>query len=815
MKKTVTPAGDAGRGHLSRQEWTALGCAVALAVAVRVVWLGRFDLRSDEVVEIVKAQHLREVLTQGMLLDVHAPLFSVVTALWATLGFAGAEWKVRLLPVLLGVGAVPALYFVTRHIYGHRAAFITALLLAVSPFHVTLSRDLKDDVFLVFAGTLTMYFLMRAAKDDKTRHWAGYTLTAAVACYAQFFIGPLLFFVNIWFIIFARAHKGRFLRWAAANAVAVVLIVPMILFTLWRAHAVLGGSDWWVPRPTPATVGFYIKTLAYGYSDHEPYFKLATVIYVLLGATGVWIAWREDRRWTVFFLFWSVLPVTAMYLLSQQTQSVFLYRSMALYGLPLYVWAGLAISRTKPRAARACLVGGLFMMASTPLHELYAGRFPTYEFPHRPGHPLPLEFRKGAEFIRSRARPGDIVLHTAHTNIFPFYYYGLADLPQANVGADQEAIDHFQRTFPPVPMPKGLELVRMTALQPIVRDKERVWLVFTEAERMFLASNPMLVYRWMDEHYVETLHESFDGYEIFLFQKSEGGEVIRVVSRDKDDGVTSQLQYAGGMERSYTKIRADAGIIPAPPEARRGALTLRFLGPLKSDTNTIAFGITNRSQYDVPCTVMMVASDVMIDAASLYPEEMQPGAWRVNPQFNPQPPPQDYPLSAAVATVKGLEPRVIAGPVSLPAAEYDTFIYMIGRTDDAAALRARVEIEFGGAGIFPANHGAPTAAMKWEWLRGNAVSAGNALTDLRIMAHSGNTTERCYADIAYVAFLRKGPGAPTLDPSTPWPGDVIIPAGESPHWECEIPETAERVDVWVYERGENGLAYRIFSDRRP
>ncbi|MDX9974697.1 MAG: glycosyltransferase family 39 protein, partial [FCB group bacterium] len=138
----------------TRAEWPVLLLLIALAFAIRLFRLGTVNLRSDEVLELLKAEHLYNVLFQGMLLDTHAPFFPLVTKLWSLLGLTANDWLVRLLPATLGVASIPLIYALTRSLYGRRPAWIAALLLAVSPFYVTLSRDMKDDIFLVFIGML-------------------------------------------------------------------------------------------------------------------------------------------------------------------------------------------------------------------------------------------------------------------------------------------------------------------------------------------------------------------------------------------------------------------------------------------------------------------------------------------------------------------------------------------------------------------------------------------------------------------------------------------------------------------------------------
>jgi hypothetical protein len=298
--------------------------------------------------------------------------------------------------------------------------------------------------------------------------------------------------------------------------------------------------------------------------------------------------------------------------ISLRSQSIFVFRSMALYGIPYYIWAAVAVARIRPFAARAAVLLGMVLLSGTSLVQLYEAKFPLLELPNRPGHTLPLPYREVADFIRARSLPGDVVAHTAHTSIFPLYYYGIKDLPHANVGVEPGYIEHCRLSNPPIPLPEEFKKGFMVPLQPWIQDRNRVWLIFTESERQFMPNNPMSVYRWTDSHLTETLHKSFGKIEVFLYQREQNGAPIEVRSRDLDDGVTAQLEYRGGMNTRYTKVRPDPGLVPAPVEDRKGALTVYF-DDAHGGPGTVAVGIHNGSAKPVACDISAVSSDYLLD----------------------------------------------------------------------------------------------------------------------------------------------------------------------------------------------------------
>ena len=96
----------------------------------------------------------------------HPPLFTVLLAAWRACGLGEDEWSIRLLPVLLGVAGIAALYLAGKRLFSERAGLMAAFLLAISPFHVLQSQDLKEYIVLPVTGTVAVVCLYEAVRRD-------------------------------------------------------------------------------------------------------------------------------------------------------------------------------------------------------------------------------------------------------------------------------------------------------------------------------------------------------------------------------------------------------------------------------------------------------------------------------------------------------------------------------------------------------------------------------------------------------------------------------------------------------------------------
>ncbi|MFD5409576.1 ArnT family glycosyltransferase [Streptomyces nojiriensis] len=99
--------------------------------------------------------------------------------------FGLTTFSIRLVPVLLGIGAIPLLYFALRRFVNLPTALIGAGLLAITPWHVTASRwALESSIlpFFLLAGVTTLGY---AYTSSRARYLIPFSLVfLALALYA-------------------------------------------------------------------------------------------------------------------------------------------------------------------------------------------------------------------------------------------------------------------------------------------------------------------------------------------------------------------------------------------------------------------------------------------------------------------------------------------------------------------------------------------------------------------------------------------------------------------------------------------------------
>ncbi len=807
------------RGHGA---W--LAAILLLATVLRLIRLGTFPFWQDEVHNLLKAEHIVGVLTKGTLISNHPPLFAVLVTGWRAIGMDASEWTMRMLPALLGVLIVGMTYVAASRMVNRRAGLISAFLVAVSPFFLVHSQDLKVYIVLPLVATILAWVLFEATTRNTFGWWSAYAVAAGAACYSDVFALPLLIGLNIWFLLQIRGRMNRLPGWIIGNLVGAVLFLPFLGILLRRANiALIQPVVWWIPQPTPLHVVFFLKTIAFGYSDVEPFFKIALVLFVGAAAFGACVAFLHGWRVATLLLCWFALPVAAVYIGSQFTNSFFLLRGLLPFAIPFYILMGTGFARIEPRPLRAVVIALFGAIAIVPIWKHYTRDLPLHEIPHRPGIHFPVESNRAAEYLIANFQEGDVIVHTSPSMWFPFFWYGMREFPQFQVAVDPEHIAIINTLAPGTTGSGEYAGYFPHEIADVTLDARRVWMVFTEWEREHLPGNPMQVWRWLNANYRERQTVQFTGLEIRLYEMMDNPR--GALSRDNDDGISADFRWNVD-EAPYRITVPDSGVIERSADDRRGALRLSFdaepRGDMRSvartpDRRIVSFTLVNTTDESAHVQIDALANDMLIAAATFARENPQGVVWRTVPQHNPSGPPVDFELTGAAAHFKDPGTAVLTNTVPIPAGTYDTRFYMIATPDDSEHLRASVDVFIDNANVLERAPKNRPDLYGWRWVHGAPTTVSNDPTTIRIVANHLLGYPKSYADVAYLAMLRQrgAPRASQPEPfEEPWPGAITMAPRERKSWALEIDADTARVDVWVYEFGRDGRAYYIY-DVRP
>jgi len=140
----------------------------------------------------------------------------------------------RLPMAIISILTLPAFYGVMRRITNERIALIGLFLLAVSPWHIGLSRWALESnlspAFLMFA----LYFYLRTLEKPEFAPACGLMYGLCLYCYAlMWIVVPLILVMSLSYSFIRGEIKKQALGWyLAGGIILLVLAVPLILFVL-------------------------------------------------------------------------------------------------------------------------------------------------------------------------------------------------------------------------------------------------------------------------------------------------------------------------------------------------------------------------------------------------------------------------------------------------------------------------------------------------------------------------------------------------------------------------------------------------------
>jgi 4-amino-4-deoxy-L-arabinose transferase-like glycosyltransferase len=151
--------------------WAVVGVGLAFAGFVRFWQLGTLGYNSDEAVYAGQAAAIADVpelQPYFPLFRAHPLLFQSIQSLGYRLG--AGEFSGRLLAAFFGLGTIALVYATGRLLYGRKVGAIAALLIALMPYDVLVSRQVLLDGPTTFFTTVALYLLARYAVSHR-RTW--------------------------------------------------------------------------------------------------------------------------------------------------------------------------------------------------------------------------------------------------------------------------------------------------------------------------------------------------------------------------------------------------------------------------------------------------------------------------------------------------------------------------------------------------------------------------------------------------------------------------------------------------------------------
>jgi 4-amino-4-deoxy-L-arabinose transferase-like glycosyltransferase len=485
-----------------------------LGTTLRLISISARPIWYDEAFAILFSQKGPAAMLYGTLApagsgaaDIH-PL-GYYTLLWGWMGIFGESMAAsRLLSVVAGMISVLVIYKIAEELFTEHTALVSALFLAISPFQVHYSQEIRMYSFLgLWLGLATLCYA-KGRRGGQARWWIGFALSAALAQYthnlAAFYLAPLAASALL-------QRDWRALRSAAAaGTAAVVLYLPWLIHLPTQIAKI--DQAYWVERPGPAR----LLTLLLTFTTNLPLPGewLAAGLFLTLSAATL-ASWQTLKAWRIkvtnlshglWILYLSFAPPLLLYIFSQW-KPVYIERALIASGMMFCIWLAWSLLETgTPRPVSYAVIGMLILAAGIGLyqHMSYAG------FPYAP-------YRQLDSSLRIRTKPGDTIVHSSKLSYLPAIYFD-PELQQKFIGDPPgSTVD----TLAPATQ-QVLAIQAQPGIEQAASGARRVWfIIFKESIQEYTsageADHPQL--KWLKNHFQEESMEVWGDLQVYLFTR--------------------------------------------------------------------------------------------------------------------------------------------------------------------------------------------------------------------------------------------------------------------------------------------------------
>jgi len=277
-----------------------LGLALGGGALLRLIDLGGVGLNSDEAVYASQAASLAGNPHFTGLFPVvraHPLLFQVLASPFYATGTPDVPG--RYLSALFGLGTIGLVFVLGTVLYGRRTGVLAALLLALMPYHVIISRQILLDGPMTFFATAALVCLALFGRTER-RQW----LVVGGACLGLAALSKetaIILVASMFVFLALVSHLWRPVRHvvlATAAAVGLALTYPLVTAVSGGSHSGQSYLLWQLTRQPNHSFAFHLTTVP----------RSIGLALLAVAALGLVLCRREWSWREVLLLSWAGVP---------------------------------------------------------------------------------------------------------------------------------------------------------------------------------------------------------------------------------------------------------------------------------------------------------------------------------------------------------------------------------------------------------------------------------------------------------------------------------------------------------------------------
>lgn len=358
--------------------------------------------------------------------------------------FGGSEFAGRLLSALAGTAFIPLVFLLARRMFDQRTALISAFIVAISPYAISVSQEMRMYALLGVELALALYFfwiIFEKISDENTgvKWWLALFVVSIAGLYTHILFAFVFFFLTIVYLLVAlKSSPRRLVHWALLMLIIGMTYIPELINmgerVSVRRHvlvqptisALMSNVSQIYRSVATFGLGYYYKFLRVALPDLAEH-NLDEVLSVLLAGLLIfciivamiitlkrWSSIDERHKSSIRFLGYFVLYNVVLFLIVESTGA---QKLMTLY-IPIVLLLGLLLTHLNA-IWRFCFLALLFISTALALAHYY----PLEYFPYEE-----VDWREAGQFLTAKTASDDMIFFEGGRNGFytiRYYYSGM------------------------------------------------------------------------------------------------------------------------------------------------------------------------------------------------------------------------------------------------------------------------------------------------------------------------------------------------------------------------------------------------------
>ena len=513
----------------SRIHYMNIFLIIILGFLLRFYNLAKESLWIDEIYgSILPAkQSIAYLLNPNVNIPVNT--YQIILHYWMQI-FGQSEFSIRFPALIFGVLSIFMIYKLGKVLFNQEIGLLSALILAISPFHIHYSQEARPYSLLMLLSLISTYYFIKFIKSDNEKNFHGkfdslahkisnfiknkknieiYIVSTLIGIYTHNFIFFLLIFQNIYFFIYNIKNEKLVKSWLISQG--IIILIFSLYSPFFIKHIMLGINGGFTFLNQYFSLYSIIKTFYVFILDHAfmnsnyciPCFYvnpiiifLASVVFlslIFLGIKSLFVYKKNFKELVykneklIFLILYLLIPITILYIISFIVP-LFQVMYVIYASTPVYILLSKGISGFKKRA-KLFFIFLLLFLFSFVLFGYYNDI--TKE-----------QWREASNFIDKSSKESDVIIYPYPTFIFDYY----------DIKIDKKMLISDNYLFPKVVSEVYGEPFKSSDINQITSNYKRVWLVLSPEFELKDYKETTKEFK------ILILEKQFIGVKIYLFE---------------------------------------------------------------------------------------------------------------------------------------------------------------------------------------------------------------------------------------------------------------------------------------------------------